>query len=169
MDAQRHMAAAVRDAEADGRSASSAAERIAKFGARAEWPGNISRDLERYVVREGLVNLQTYRDPTVVKDRKSGSSDTIDWPVLFAHEVVYELLEEDESAFYERFACDASSLATYWHSCRGHEWFQEHPCRDDILREPSRWAPLRVHGDDAPMSKTSSIAVLNPALSNSLV
>jgi hypothetical protein len=41
------------------------------------------------------------------------------------------------------------------------EWFQHHEAVQDIRRMPQSFVPIRVHGDDAPVTKANQLTILN--------
>ena len=64
--------------------------------------------------------------------------------------------KEFPRTFQKVFIGDEGVLATYWDSVQKEEWFETCPLKEQAMRAPHTVAPLRLHGDDAPVSKVAS-------------
>ena len=154
-NAQRYAAAVVRDG-----TQSESTIKIAKLGNHGRHPNNVERDYHRYVRKEGLnAGLECYHVDCKVKD-KSGIPCDGSIPMLLPHEIVNTLYTQCPQDFYDRFVCDEAALEEYWARQSQTTWFMRHPSRQTILDSPRRCVPVRLHGDDAPCGKTTSILVV---------
>ena len=56
--------------------------------------------------------------------------------------------------FLRRFQADRCEvLQDFWCLSSRCTWFRDHPGRQDVLRDPVSCIPIRVHGDDVPVSE----------------
>ena len=63
---------------------------------------------------------------------------------------------------FERiFVNSEDVLLEYWTHARQQPWFDAHPGRQKILEGATRTLPLRLHGDDAPINKATSVLLLS--------
>ena len=81
-------------------------------------------------------------------------------PLILPHELVGALYSQSRAEFMRRLAGPDHSMFEFWERSIGSEWFESHPHRDDIVRQPAESIGLRLHGDDAPAFHNSGIFVL---------
>ena len=96
--------------------------------------------------------------------RKSGSNEmeVRQFPVFLPHEVVHHIFSASTcKQFMERFGASPNVLGKFWEESRKMPWYGEHPWAREIEANPTACIPIRVHADDAPMSKRTGIFVAN--------
>ena len=131
--------------------------KMASFGHWGAQTQNIERDLHRYCVRSNLnAGIEAYQVETVVRDAAGQHKETC-LPVLLPHELVNGMYQLSEADFQSRFVCSESLLSEFWAHHSSERWFHSHPARDKIMQEPGRSIPLRLFGDEAPMSKSQGV------------
>ena len=102
--------------------------------------------------------ITTYDVDTVVYDG-SGKEIPSCLPILLPHEVLWSFYNMDQEEFGSRVfgSCD---LDTFWSRSLEAGLVDGHPCKARVAQDPGSYIPLRLHGDDAPMTKSSGLLVL---------
>ena len=97
--------------------------------------------------------LQLYHVPLSV----AGDDEivrTCKLPVVLPHELIHALYKYHRPRFLRRFHVgEGQLLQDVWSLSSRCTWFREHPGQQDVLRDPLSCIPLRVHGDDVPVSE----------------
>ena len=157
--AQRLSAGVAADARTEALRTGSAAtvlaatESFARVGTAGKHRGNVSRDLSRVLRRHDLQVLQPYPVKCPIKN-EAGHTVSGELPVFLLHEVLHQLHEETPDTFVERMGAASGTLTAYWEHHKRSAWFVAHPLRNEIKAASHRCIAGRIHGDDAPLTKT---------------
>lgn len=153
MKAAVHLAIAAHDTGSIG------APKLASMGTSAKW-GNQERDLMSHMQK--LHQIQLYHVPlSVVGDDLKVR--TCKLPVVLPHELIHALYKYHRPLCMRRFQVEqCEQLEDFWSLSSRCTWFRDHPGRQDVLRDPLSCIPIRVHGDDVPVSeKIGKLNVIN--------
>ena len=87
----------------------------------------------------------------------------IEIPVILPHELIHFLFLNHTVDFFSRFVGDTglNGFEAYWHRARGQSWLREHPGAHLVEQKPRRCIPLRLHGDEAPVTKGFGMLFIN--------
>ena len=122
--------------------------------------GSAARGFRRFVAREHLLHglsIYTYKSASKVR----GKVQEVDIPLILPHELVHFFYMHHYQEFLSRFVGDLDRVEAYWHQSRGQSWLREHPGAHLVGRHPRRCLPLRLHGDEAPVTKKYGVLFLN--------
>ena len=142
-----------------GGQAPSSTQHLRQIGASGKHPGNCERDLHRYCrARHLACGIEPYEVQTVLNNEYGEIVEGC-LPVLLPHEIMWALWQQDEAEFFSRVSgkCDAE---TFWANSVACGHVEGHPHKDQIECDPSACIPLRVHGDEAPISRAEGLMVL---------
>lgn len=132
---------------------------LGKLGASGKFQGNVERDLHRYCFNNDVsCGITTYDVDTMVYDA-DGTEVPGCLPILLPHEVLWSFYNMDQEEFKSRVlgSCD---LDTFWSRSLEAGLVDGHPCKTRVAEDPGSYLPLRLHGDDAPMTKSSGLLVM---------
>ena len=144
--------------DADGRAPPST-QQLKQIGTSGKHRGNCERDLHRYCrARHLSLGIEPYEVQTVMYDEYGQVVEGC-LPVLLPHELMWALWQEDEAEFFSRVSgkCD---METFWAKSIRAGHVDDHVHRDKVTADPSACIPLRVHGDEAPISRAEGVMVL---------
>ena len=147
---------------------SHATVQLSRLSAGGKYRNNAERDFHRHVGRE----LPCALDPFAVKVDHIGRRDDSfqvdrrDEFIMLPHEVFGMVFDHSFAEFHHMFLGPATSswrrsLSAYWDSVKSFPWFCSAPFRPAVTALPHRYVPLRLHGDDVAVSKTSSMLVVS--------
>ena len=160
---QRLSAAAHTDNVVRGQTTAAGTEALGNIGCGGVWSKNAERDMFAYARRYGdLHDIAPFW--VKVPCREPGSMKPVvrRCPMLLPTDIVQYIYDRSQDEFRRRFGIgDNNQLLHYWDRMRSEPWFQDHPLRDQIERNPLQHVPVRLHGDDAEFSKRSKMLVLN--------
>ena len=142
-----------------GGQAPSSTQHLRQIGASGKHPGNCERDLHRYRrARHLSCGIEPYEVQTVLNNEYGQIAEGC-LPVLLPHKIMWALWQQDEAEFFSRVSakCDAE---TFWANSVACGHVEGHPHKDQIECDPSACIPLRVHGDEAPISRAEGLMVL---------
>ena len=152
---------------ADGLS-SHLAKSLAKAGCSGKHRQNIKRDVISHARKHGRQGLPpTARVPASFHtvDLASGEVKVKQMMVsmMLPHEMLFALYTFFQQLFYDVFIVPGEVTHEYWHGVQHEPWFLGLPSatRTSISSNPSKWIPLRLHGDDHPVRKTHSAVSIN--------
>ena len=71
------------------------------------------------------------------------------------------MAEANWQVFHDTYIVDEKELLRFWDMVADEPWFVSHPFRSQILACPSKAIPVRLHGDDASMTRLHSFLSVN--------
>ena len=138
---------------------------LANLGCKGRHPQNIERDMHRKMKRKLGIELEPLE--LFMAGKKQ---DKMKVSMLLPHEL-WAALWTHESKAREVFLGQEGSCRMCWQSVADNkeEWYMEHPLRDHIQRDPDHHVPLRLWGDDAPITKNSGRTIRTMSMSSCVV
>ena len=139
--------------------------RFAALGAHGDQKQNVSRDFFRMVKKLGF-HGEVEISHEVMYVHLPGEPHPQEWqfPLIMPHDILNAFWRANSTKFQNNFFPEGdSSLNEFWRRSASAPWFAQHCFRDTALQWPSMCIPYRLHGDEAPFSKTGSksLFVLN--------
>ena len=131
---------------------------IAKSSSSVE---NASRGFHRFLQREGLFgDLKPYLITVIAKEKHVVEEQ---FPIILPHEAIFELHTKAPQLFRDRFIGPEglNGLDEYWGRSLPQDWMRQHPGRESAETAPLSCIPLRLHGDDAAITKSVSALFIN--------
>ena len=133
---------------------------IAQLGANGTFPGNVERDLHRLSRRLSLnCGVEPYWVETTVVDR-TGVEKPACIPMILPHEIMNSVWTMDQNEFSCRFVGADGECEQIWHRSLFAGNFSNHPSINEISEQPQHHIPIRLHEDDGPMTRHSSLLLI---------
>ena len=91
-----------------------------------------------------------------------GRLQPVQVPILLPHELLHAIYQTSEALFNNAIlgGCSSADFAEYWRRVQSEPWFEPHQFRDAVLDSPDKAIPLKVWGDEAPITKTNAEKML---------
>ena len=136
--------------------------KMARIGAKGKKPENSARDFMRLVRR---LPLGDHIDPVVIDVlMKSGKKSfaTCKFAIICPHDICAQIWTADSTRFADIFLGDSGQdgLREFWKKSQESDWYADHPFVESFEHEPQNCIPIKIHGDDGPMTKSNSLNVL---------
>ena len=125
---------------------------------------NASRGFHRFLEREGLFgDLKPYFITVIAKENIDCGVAEEQIPIILPHEAIFELHTKAPHLFRDRFIGPEglNGLDEFWGRSLPQDWMQQHPGREFVETAPLSCIPLRLHGDDAAITKDTSALFIN--------
>ena len=116
---------------------------FAQLGANGTSPQNLERDLNRWLQAKLPIDLHVYTFTAVRVSSKLGV-EQYQHACILPHELFALQYRHGEIHTLDD---DPQSLARFWDMQHGEDWFESHPHRELVRRDPTSCLPLRLHGD----------------------
>ena len=134
---------------------------LGALGANGDCPGNVSRDFMRMCRRNGFLEVEPFCEEISIQ-RPGCAPELWRCPIILPHEIFHAFWSADSTQFQNRFYPGGEQeLHKYWHMTRNLPWRLEHGYNSVIERNPECCVPIRLHGDEAPVTKAECLNVLN--------
>ena len=140
--------------------------KIAQLGSQGRWEGNIERDFHTHINRSFRMNLDPIGVEVAHKNRNNTGISFEKVHIQLPHEVFAVQYQENQATFLESIGGGESGrqhVLEYWDRQKNTEWFRNFDLdlQREILTDPGKFYPMRMHGDDLPVTKHIQMLVLN--------
>ena len=123
---------------------------------------NAQRDLVRYSKKCSGARVQLYWVKCVVRNQDGLASVCRRKPILPIHELLGWLDRFDHDRFSRIMGTPEQCSEFWWEQMRANQtWFRQHPCHSSIVRNPEKWIPIKLFGDEGRVGKYKAILAVH--------
>ena len=139
-------AADLAQAEADG---------LAHIGGLVGCLSNSTRGVRRHMAtRRRHDDIEPYMVEATYR-LASGNVENKELGMILPHEILHLIWSKAPNLFMQRFIGPHGEigLREFWEHCAGEPWLQNHEYKQLVEAKGEKCIPIKLHGDDAPVSK----------------
>ncbi len=135
--------------------------KMRKIGASGKRDTNCARDFRRLVKRLPLGERIEPVEIDIMMKRGKTSFAPCKFPIICPHDVISAISSHDSTLFSKVFVGDRGreGLREFWQKSKECAWYQDHPYLELFEAMPEQCVPVKVFGDDGPMTKSQCLNI----------